>query len=311
MVPQRGETIGLTIAGMASLDPLPELAELFLALMSALVDAQRRIRTTSSAPVDAAVTRDECIALIDASGVFAPGILMPPAAPTQLRELMSQEPATWGLVRGDDEWSVELRPQLRRFRDIRTVSDYVDRTWTYLGANKPPEVRAFTSALSLPEAIDYLDVVWRLRFGQPLFAAFGATAGAKLGSGCSTQDEFDSRMSALADVLGHIKVPDPERDGVPKSPGSLERLRMCLVEVLPDERHERIALEIGHLKDLARIRAGAQHRDAAADAAARYLRLDLDYPPRDLDSAWRHLSARAVSALNAIREEVRPLASDD
>ena len=61
--------------------------------------------------------------------------------------------------------------------------------------------------LGLHASLDYFNAVWRLtalKLGSspiPLFAIPSAEVTAKLALGCNTAEEFDSRLSGLAQVL--------------------------------------------------------------------------------------------------------------
>lgn len=87
------------------------------------------------------------------------------------------------------------------------------------------------SPLSLPEAFDYLDVCWRLAFGKKkaLIRLKTLTGVVTLSLPCATRDELIARLSALADILNSLDIPDtllPEPSNV--QPGTLNRLQACL-----------------------------------------------------------------------------------
>jgi hypothetical protein len=308
--PEAFEQVGLTVYGMASLDPVPYLVDWFLALLSIVTEAQRRMVTNPARAVEERLRYDDFKRAFEDSGQLASGSLLPPSARSEFGILMEHEPPLRGTVEGASAtWdAVLLRPWLRKFRDTGTVDDYIDRVFDFLTARTTPLVREVTSPLSLPQAIDYLDVVWQLHYHAPLFDGLRATSSAKLAFACTTSDEFDSRISALGEVLNRIRIKDFEAYGATTKDGGLERLSKCLISKLPSESHDRTTAAIQTLKDIVRIRAGAQHTGAAADAAKRYARLGVGYPPLNLTRAWQDLSSRAIEALDAVREEIQATA---
>jgi hypothetical protein len=52
------------------------------------------------------------------------------------------------------------------------------------------------------------------------------------------------------------------------------------------------------------LRDSDQHGASTARAVAAFRELRVTYPPTDWNTSWRVLSAQAVDALNAIREEL-------
>jgi hypothetical protein len=60
----------------------------------------------------------------------------------------------------------------------------------------------------IPKALDYLDTVWRLPHNKArLFNLHSAQATAQLAFDANTPAEFESRMSALGDILRSCKLP--------------------------------------------------------------------------------------------------------
>ena len=65
----------------------------------------------------------------------------------------------------------------------------------------------FRSPFTLPASIDYLDAVWRLRFGNRLVAPPGIERSARLAFTATSPEEADSRLSALAEVFKGLTFP--------------------------------------------------------------------------------------------------------
>jgi hypothetical protein len=84
-----------------------------------------------------------------------------------IKKLMEAEPATWHCQTiGEDggAWRVSLSPLVRRFAGVATVADYTQRVFE-LNVPEVATAQLFPSSLSLPEAIDYLNAVWRIGVG--------------------------------------------------------------------------------------------------------------------------------------------------
>jgi hypothetical protein len=159
------------------------------------------------------------------------------------------------------------------------------------------------SSLSLPEAIDYLNAVWRTHAGRPLLRIARAEAAAKLALDCATADELEGRLSAFCGILSDLQLPDGE------SNKSLTDLRRYLGENLPAEALARAELAVDVLRAFFDIRAWRQHPGGRAEAQGRrgMERLEVELPTSDWQGAWRHLQGRAVAALSALREEADAL----
>jgi hypothetical protein len=110
-------------------------------------------------------------------------------------------------------------------------------------------------------------------------------------------------MSALADVLGRLRVPPV----LGSSGHAVSRLRQYLLTRLDPSAHDRIITATDDLSLVLLIRHGWQHASAEADAARATRRLGLDYPINDWRYAWDVIRARAATALNAIRQEISRL----
>lgn len=198
-----------------------------------------------------------------------------PFAMSVLRYWLNTEPATAGMVTdaGVDDWSITLRAALRRFRDVSSVEDYVDRAVDVFRGDRPLQTPA-AGPVDLTGPIGHLDVVWEIAFGARLFGRLGAEVPATLDREVESASELDSHLSALANVLNQIKVdesspevgkaggPAPEDEGVPLA-AALRRARI----------RRRTDQTIGTLQDIVRIRAARQHADVALQAVERHRRL--------------------------------------
>jgi hypothetical protein len=196
---------------------------------------------------------------------------------------------------------------------ITTVEAYLARVDELIGVRpaSPPPIAP--SPLSLPLAIDFLDTVWRVWNGKDhLFTRRDAATDAQLALDCTTFDEFNARLSALAIVLKTLNVPpmeDPARQATAKL-GPLEQLARFLLEELRESAaQERVARAVDELKCINRIRVGGQHggKKPSTQAVQAFQELGISFPPTDWGSAWDSVRTRAVEALSAIREEIQAI----
>lgn len=115
----------------------------------------------------------------------------------------------------------------------------------------PPGPPSF-SGLDIPYAVGYLDAVWKNRTGDHLFFNLDPASVARLTQACSSEEAFNSPMSALADVLGQVVTPGRAS---PPQGGALEAVWDHLSAVLDAEVANRVGVAIGTLIRLRRIRA--------------------------------------------------------
>jgi hypothetical protein len=133
------------------------------------------------------------------------------------------------------------------------------------------------NALDLPNAADYLDVVWKIKAGSRLFKGLHLGSCARLTQSCDSEDRFNSLISALAEVLSSV-VP-PRRT----SPGDKPLYTLCerLSDVLPAENVDRGQDALGILLRLTLIR-NAHQPSSARDRALRAAdELGVALPTRD------------------------------
>ncbi len=214
------------------------------------------------------------------------------------------EPATWNcqVVDSSDEWVIELTPEIRRFAGVGTVDAYLGQLHRLVAA-KPPRVTAtpeFASPVTLPAWLDYLDAVWRLRFGAGLLVPPGIERSARLALDVEAVEEADSALSALAEVLKTLAVPGVE--GVGGHP--LSRLVPYLGRYLTEQSTLRVSQAVEVLNAARQLRAGAQHTGAQPDAIAAYAILGLPYPVVDWPAGWRRIQQAVSYACDIIRQEI-------
>lgn len=134
-----------------------------------------------------------------------------------------------------------------------------------------------------------------------LFVSLDPASVTRLTLACGSEEELNSLMSALADVLGQAAVP-----GTTVSPqrGALEAVRDYLSTALAAEAADRVSAAFETLIQLRRIRVSTEHADARDRAVTSFAEIGLAFLPPSWDQAWTHIATLAVGALDAIREEV-------
>jgi hypothetical protein len=182
-----------------------------------------------------------------------------------------------------------------------------------------PAVAEPVLPLGLPEQLDVLDAYWRLSFGKKLrlLDLTTATGAASLALPCGSRAEFESRLSALADILDKLKVDDAllppmtDEDKADKIKGSLDALQIVLHHKLPAGHHASTDKAVQRLRRVRQARNIMQHgvtRDGGLTAKLRQIGIH-DAPP-NWEGAWNAIRAQTADALSAIRNELRSALDD-
>ncbi len=179
---------------------------------------------------------------------------------------------------------------------------------------------------SLADALDHLDAVWRLTFKAPLLNIRRAADVLGLAQSCSTADEFESRLSDLADVLNGLQVSDALLPGtvgkqlasiigveqgiplidIPKE-ASFNRLAAAVDMKLEDPAREQGLAAVRALRSVRDLRVAAQHAHAAERLPGVLGRLGLQFPITDYGATWDQVGSKTVDALAAVRQAVDTL----
>jgi hypothetical protein len=192
------------------------------------------------------------------------------------------------------------------YEGITSIDDYVARLERLTAMPQPAAVPAAPSPLGLVANLDYLNTVWRLRQGAPLFVVASAERAAKLAFPAQTSEEFDSRLSGLSEILRRLDVPRVNGKAKPKKPrdrplGVFENHVLTLVDPSSEGR---VRQAIATLESVIFVRDAGQHSPAGERAVAALTDLGIGYPPGDWGQAWETVSAQTVEALSALREEL-------
>lgn len=296
------QRVGLTIAGLYHLPSAEEAVRQLVAVIGYLADADAALEPDP----DRAVGLD--LEVIDLLTTHLPRELRG-WRPADVAHALEHEPPLWGAVSPTYDHLRVRAGRLSIFRGVRDPDDYLRRVIRLLGADAPPTVApAVVSPLDLPEALGYLDAVWRFRFGSHLLGWTLPAAAARLALPCASADEFDARLSALADILGHLTVEPPpmaDRAESRAKEGSLARLRRGLEGELEGEAFQRADAAIRNLQHVVRIRVGGQHSGPGGETAKAFRQLGLRYPPSDPGAAWEEIRSVSATAIHAIREELQ------
>jgi hypothetical protein len=142
---------------------------------------------------------------------------------------------------------------------------------------------------------------FRRRTGAHLFVNLDPASIARLTQPCGSEEEFNSLMSALADVLAQVVTPGT---AVPPQRGALETVRDYLLPTLDEDAAGRVTVAFATLISLRRIRVSTQHADARHRAVTSFQAIGLPFPPTSWNQAWAHIATLAIGALEVLREEV-------
>ncbi len=297
----------LTVAGISILGIDLSLCNLFLNLIQLLVNRYQNIEPTPYEVVNEVVTRDEILQAIINPIINAMLEEHSILRSKQLYSILEHEPILSSMVRSlnsnGDEWEIPVSSEIIRFKDIVTVDDYIDLIVDWLKPSNAPAVAMSIGRLDLPYAIGYLDAVWRCWCDKNLFARPDISSSARLTQPCENVEEFNSFMSALADILGQVLTPDKEE---PEQKGALESLQNYLEDNFKENREilTRLIDQLTILIDLRHLRVSLQHSDARHKAPESSRRLGIDYPPSNWNELWKQVVTLAQGAFDAIREEI-------
>jgi hypothetical protein len=248
------------------------------------------------------------VTMADVSRALFTATGRPPAPIASSRlDFISHEPATWlcQLVdASDDDWTIELSPQVRQFGGIAGVEGYLERLALVLIPDTiSADAAQLVSPFTLPASLDYLDTVWRLKFGDGLVVPPGVERAARLAFDVGSVEEADSALSALAEVFKNFQVP-----GTPGVGGHpLQRLGPFLATHVPPEVRPQVEHAIGVFDAARQLRASSEHFGAQPRAVAALGTLGLTYPVMDWPAAWHQIQRAVSHACDVIRLEIHAL----
>jgi hypothetical protein len=293
---QPEDKIGLTVSGMAWVARAEAEVAIFLEVLGFLLERDRAL-VPSPITVQTVEVRSA-----ELQRRLEPRWNLREPELASIPDIIDREPATWHCQvqrRGDGgDWTARLSPFLRDYEGVNSANEYVERLVQMIAPPLPPPPPLHLSSLSLPEAIDYLNAVWRVHADKPLLRIARAEAAAKLALGCATADEFESRLSALCGILDALQI--PQTDGDKK----LVDLKAYLDAQLDPDAAARAGAAIDDLRACFDLRAWRQHPGTEERGLRGMRRLGIELPTPNWGEAWHDLQARATTALAALREEI-------
>ena len=276
----------------------------FLTMIRFFVAQQRQLVPSPYEVLTVTVTDGEIAEHLQGAGVPAARADMADELLHKLREMLDHEPFLYSVVHQPTQggpWTVQVPAVMRGYRDVATIEGYIDRVTELLAPPPPPTVPLSIGALDIPYAVGYLDAVWQTRIGSHLFVNLDPASIARLTQACSSEQEFNSIMSALADVLGQVVAPAA---AAPPQRRALETVRDYLLPLLDADAANRVSAAFETLIHLRHIRVSAQHADARHRAVTAFQEIGLAFPPASWGQAWLHVASLAMGALDVLREEV-------
>jgi hypothetical protein len=305
LLPQPDQQIALTVAGLRYIDSAGPLLGAFVTALEYLAAEQRDLVPSPTKVVEATVSSESIGERLLTSSIE--GLSAPPVERTmhKLRQLLEHEPFLYsGVHRPDpnsEQWTIRVPAVLRELRKVTTIDEYLDRIIRLVAPLPPAAVPFSIGALDIPYAAGYLDAVWKSRTGSHLFANLDPASVARLTQSCTTEAEFNSLLSALADVLGQLVTPGRAS---PPQRQALEAFRDHVSPKLDTAAAERVRAAIDVLIRIRRLRVGAQHSDARPRAVKAFDALGLSFPPASWESTWTQVASLARGSLDVLREEV-------
>jgi hypothetical protein len=291
----QNDPVRLTIAGMCHLQEAHQAAaKVFLQLLRRM--AEHFLRE----PVDPFATPDREVAI----ATLASGIRGSQDWLAEMPGVMAFEPPTWGGQTASQGNSTRWRYQrdMRHFGEVDTLPEYVAILAGYMEPvqaqlrSVPPE------PLDLAASLDFLDTVWRLKYGKPLFVLPSALSVVSCTGDAWTAEEFDARLSDLVQILKSISLAGV---GHP-----IARLRAQLLMDLPPAAEQRVVAATETLTAVSTVRNGAQHRSAEPETIQALARFGLEYPLSDWQGGWLAIRAWTAHAFAELRDEVLASARD-
>lgn len=294
-MPDNGDPIALAVHGMAHTvqSRVRLLCSGFLTAINVALVMQQGIRPSVTRPVELKVSAEDFVRTVN-------GQARTDLEANDLFAVLRGEPATWrGVNMNGGQWSWDLTDvRISRYAGIQSVQDYLARLEEVVGMPAVAVPSAALPPMAVPDALDHLDLAWRLATNERLVRVPRAAMAAKLTQPAASVEEFESRCSALADMLSSLNLSSQG--------GTLQNMKSRLGELLGDHAG-RAQAAVDVLRRVVALRAGQQHQGADTRAEQAKVALGLASYPGNFGAAWDHLRAVTVQALDIIREEIGSL----
>ncbi|WP_404380516.1 hypothetical protein LL946_10835 [Knoellia locipacati] len=223
----------------------------------------------------------------------------------QLLGILKREPITAGGIQTNTDsvtWSWDVtRLRTHAFREATDIQDLLAALDEALGTRSTVHIDSSpVPHAALTDAFDHLDLAWRSIYSEKLLQVNRLGVIASMIDSVDSRETFDSRCTALTDVLSTMRV--PARADAPQA-GTLHRLRLSLTDSLKDDQHPAIRA-IGTLQHVVAVRNAAGHPSSAHKQEPAFVALDLDHVRGDWEKSWNIVVRRTVEALREIRNGV-------
>lgn len=317
--PNRDNEVGLTVVGMfhcnALRDRFPrdltipqiDISAAFLELLPILVEKYESAPLTPHELQNVEVNSRDVISELHNRGYHFDRLPEP-----LIFGILDHEPPyirNGASLHTEGTWTVGLDRGIRAFRGVGSIADYVARLEEFQSKPAPLPLAA-PSPLDLVAALDYFDTVWRLAHdGKRLLHPESLERAAKLAYPANTADEFESKVSALGELLRGARdsVPVTRARKVREHP--LGWLEAHLVRKLGDESRARVQTSVRTLERVLAVRDAREHGAAQHRAVTALAQLGIAYPIVNWSSAWATIQAQVIEAVGALREELQTSAS--
>jgi hypothetical protein len=302
MRPSPEVEIELTVLGMHHSASMKDLVPVFFRTLEVMIERRRM------GPIERRSSRDVSVSGSDLNDWSGRAVPLENSMIAVVPVLLAREPGTWGngiAVAHDGTWEKSIPRSVFDYEGVSSIESYVDRIEALTTEPVQRAAEAISSPLDIVAALDYLDTGWRVLNTEPLLKYSSAERTAKLTYPANTPEEFDSRLSALGEVLRSANA-GARQAASRKLTGAthetpLAPLRDFMIGVAP-EAEARIANAIEVLEAAVSIRDAAQHTEASARAVVALTVLGLDHPIGDPGHSWQVVSSRVITALNTLRE---------
>lgn len=216
--------------------------------------------------------------------------------------LRAERPPGMALYASGEEWGLTVGRQSLLYDQVRTIDDYLRRLATLAPPLPSRSAPVLPSPLDLVTAMDYLNVVWRLAYGEDAgpFQFHSAERIARLSHPVATNEEFAAAMSAVGDVIKNLAVRN--ESGSHPCDRLEERLKK-----LPSGLPARALDAVSVLRSVMNVRHTTVHSTVPNSVIVAWKDLGISYPTSDWPNAWNTVRGHLVEAINAIREELSVL----
>ncbi len=163
------DEVRLTVAGLTRQPRALTEAEVFVDALAQLIDIDGAVTPSPTELQSARLTAAQLRSRLEPpNGRWRLGV----AEIDALVAMLEHEPSTWScqFERGDSagDWTTTVSPFIRVYKGIRQPEEYVEQLVQRLAPHVAVPQPLHPSSLSLPEAIDYLNAVWRVHADEPL-----------------------------------------------------------------------------------------------------------------------------------------------